>query len=294
MALLSNGYRGTLGATQFTGATIISNSFPGARIGNWHRTAAMRNFAAGEALSAAAGLVSFPSGNRHPNVWMMPQKPGALAARNSLVGEGEVSGADVWAVKLAEAAISGSGELTAFGGLIVQLIAAITGSGTVSNGDLKAFLQAVASIGGSGAAGGTITAFGELVAALSASGTAGGSTLSGLGELSADLVVTGSGLTTANVGQAVWDAIASANNSPGTMGEKLNDAGSASNPWTEIIESGYSAAEILRIVAAVLAGKVSGAGTGTETFVGIDGTTDRVVSTVDNDGNRTAVVLDGS
>lgn len=88
--------------------------------------------------------------------------------------------------------------------------------------------------------------------------------------------------------------MAAANNVTGTMGEKLNDAGSGSNPWTEVIESGFTAAEILRILAAVLAGKVSGAGLGTETFVGIDGTTDRVVSTVDSNGNRTSVTLDGS
>lgn len=48
----------------------------------------------------------------------------------------------------------------------------------------------------------------------------------------------------------------------------------------------------LRYIAAVLAGKVSGAGTGTETFVGLDGTTERVEVTVDEDGNRSGVEYD--
>jgi hypothetical protein len=133
-----------------------------------------------------------------------------------------------------------------------------------------------------------------MIAAITGSGTAAGSTLTGTGELDADITVTGTGLSTANVGQAVWSALAASNNVANTMGEKLNDAGSASNPWTEVIESGYTAAEILRILAAVMAGEVSGGGSGVETFKGLDGSTDRVISTVDDDGNRTSVVVDGA
>lgn len=103
-----------------------------------------------------------------------------------------------------------------------------------------------------------------------------------------------SGVTVDNVVAGVWGALASENDITGSMGEKLNDAGSASNPWTEVIESGLTAAEVLRIVASVLAGKVSGGGTGTETFVGLDGTTDRVVSVNDASGNRTSVTIDGA
>jgi hypothetical protein len=63
--------------------------------------------------------------------------------------------------------------------------------------------------------------------------------------------------------------------------------------WAKTIET-MTAEEMIRVMAAVLAGKVSGAGTGTETFKGIDGTTNRVVSTVDVDGNRTAITLNGA
>ena len=47
-------------------------------------------------------------------------------------------------------------------------------------------------------------------------------------------------------------------------------------------------------MASALAGKVSGAGSGIETFKGLDGATNRIVSTVDVNGNRTAVAADGS
>jgi hypothetical protein len=78
------------------------------------------------------------------------------------------------------------------------------------------------------------------------------------------------------------------------MGEKLNDAGSGSNPWTEVIEGTYTAAELLRIMAAALAGELSGAATTTITILGVDEATDRIVATVDSDGNRTALTLDGT
>lgn len=46
----------------------------------------------------------------------------------------------------------------------------------------------------------------------------------------------------------------------------------------------------LKIIAAVVAGKVTGAGTTTNTFLGLDGSTTRVTSTVDSSGNRSAEV----
>lgn len=48
--------------------------------------------------------------------------------------------------------------------------------------------------------------------------------------------------------------------------------------------------EAMRIVAALVAGKVSGAGTSTEIFVGLDGLTTRATVTADASGNRSEVV----
>ena len=291
MALLQNGYREIIGGVYQTfGATVENNAVASARLANFARTGATRNITAGEGITS--GLVSLPSGNRHPSAWMMPQKAGALAARNSLAGTGDVSDADVWAVKLAEAAITGSGELTATGSLIVQLVAAVTGSGEVSSADIKAFLQLAAALSGSGAAAGEATGLGALLAALTGASSM-SPTLTGTGALDADIVVTGTGLTTANVGEAVWSALAVANNSPGTMGEKLNDAGSASNPWTEVIESGYTAAEILRLIAAAAQGDATDLKNGAPVFKSIDGGTDRIVGTVVC-GVRTITARDAS
>jgi hypothetical protein len=55
------------------------------------------------------------------------------------------------------------------------------------------------------------------------------------------------------------------------------------------VESGKTLRQSLRIMASVVAGKISGAGTGTETFRSLDDSGDRAVVTVDASGNRTAV-----
>ncbi len=58
---------------------------------------------------------------------------------------------------------------------------------------------------------------------------------------------------------------------------------------TNGIETGMTVRQATRIMAAVLAGKVSGAGSGTENFTGLDGSTLRVQVTADAAGNRTSV-----
>jgi hypothetical protein len=59
-----------------------------------------------------------------------------------------------------------------------------------------------------------------------------------------------------------------------------------------VVEGTITLAESMRLMNAVLAGKVSGAGTGTETFRDLADSKPRVVATVDADGNRTVVIRD--
>lgn len=246
-----------------------------------------------DGADTSRNLSAFNHGYNPPYSWGLPTNDGGLASTLQIVGTGTIGGTAL-AVKLAEAALSGSGSLAAVGSLIVQAIAALSGSGGLSSADLKAFLQAVASISGSGGiSSASATGLGALVCALTGLGTV-SPTLTGTGELTADLVVTGTGLTTSNVGNAVWAALAAANNSAGTMGEKLNDAGSASNPWTEVIESGYTATEVMKILLAVAAGKSSGGGTTNIKFRDVADTLDRIDATVDSSGNRTAITLDAT
>ena len=234
-----------------------------------------------------AGL---PGGYRPPYTWVLPQQSGALASRNIITGTGSITATGAMG-KNAVAALEGSGDLTATGALIVSAVAALTGSGSAT-GSIVAILNAVAAISGSGTVAATIDALAWATAGLTGSGTL-AATRYATGNMTADIQPF-TELSPEALASAVWAAVASDNNDTGTMGEKLNDAGSASNPWTEVIEGSYTAAELLRIMSAALAGELSGAGTTTITIKGVDGTTDRITATVTSAGNRSAVTLDGA
>lgn len=61
--------------------------------------------------------------------------------------------------------------------------------------------------------------------------------------------------------------------------------------WSDdaVVVDGVSLTSALQYIAASTAGKVSGAGTGTEVFKGLDGLTTRLTIIVDANGNRTTV-----
>jgi len=84
--------------------------------------------------------------------------------------------------------------------------------------------------------------------------------------MSADLTLASGGTLTA---QAVADAV-----------------------WAQAIEAGLSADDVLRLIAAASAGKLSGAATTTIRIRDLADTTDRIVATVDSSGNRSAITLD--
>jgi len=57
---------------------------------------------------------------------------------------------------------------------------------------------------------------------------------------------------------------------------------------------GYSLEETLKLCLSALAGKVSGAGTTTITIRSADDSADRIVATVDTDGNRSSITLNAN
>lgn len=61
---------------------------------------------------------------------------------------------------------------------------------------------------------------------------------------------------------------------------------------TRVIEDGHTNDDLMRLMASVLLGKLTGAGTGIEKFRDLADTKDRVTAYVDNSGNRLTVQLD--
>lgn len=252
---------------------------------------------------------------------------------STLAGSGNFSGAITGSLN-AVATLLGQGDLTAALGALYGIEANLNGSSSLT-GQMIAALAAQASLSGSGTLVSNITGSLGAIASLSGTGSLNGSivgvwsmstTLAGSGGLSADLRaianmvsnLTGVGTfvssaasignmeATINIGvsdplspeslaAAVWNALAASFDAAGTMGEKINDAGSASNPWTEVIEGTYTAGELLRLLTAVAAGKSTivdlGGGLATVTFRDVNDIEDRVIADMTN-SERTTVTLD--
>ena len=75
-------------------------------------------------------------------------------------------------------------------------------------------------------------------------------------------------------------------------GFSLSDAG-VDSILDEVVEGTYTLRQVLRIGLAVLAGKTSGGGSTTAHIRDVADGKDRILATVDSNGNRTAVTLDG-
>ena len=64
--------------------------------------------------------------------------------------------------------------------------------------------------------------------------------------------------------------------------------------WARVIDSGYTAEEVMKLIASATAAKLSGADTATISIRDLGDTKDRIIATTDASGNRTAVVHDVS
>ncbi len=64
--------------------------------------------------------------------------------------------------------------------------------------------------------------------------------------------------------------------------------------WAYVCEGAYTALNLIRVIAAACGGKASGLATTTAVYRAADDSKDRITATVDANGNRSAVTLDGS
>lgn len=207
---------------------------------------------------------AIPNGRNHPRAILMAVRAGGMATHNNIVGAGRLS-ADAVPARNATATLSGAGDLSGAGQLIVSMAASLSGSGTISQAQLQAFLQLSASLSGSGDLTADINAIGHMAAELAGVGDI-DAVATATGSMSASITAAGSALTTANVGNAVLDA--------------LNG-----------VEDDWTLRQALRIILAALGGKVSISGS-TVTFRDVNDTTDRITATTDENGQRTVVTLD--
>lgn len=235
---------------------------PGNERNDYGRPGSIRNFAMGEAaVSGVSSRASIPSGYRHPYSWMLANKSGAL--KSFLESQGSATASIAMAAGVNIVATSdGTATATAIGQLVVSGVGTSNGVATVSG-------NIVAALGASGTSEGVATVSGAVNALAWANAT-----------VTSTATVSGTIFAT---GELVGSIAPAVDLEAASFSTYLLD--------TELVETGLTVRETLRIAISALGGKVSISGN-TVTFRDVNDTVDRITATTDSNGQRTAVTLD--
>lgn len=183
--------------------------------------------------------MSIPAeGYRPPYALVLAPKEGGMSTY--FFGTGTATATGVSGL-FGTADLAGVGTISnAAAGLIVEMVSTIAGLGGLT-ASVIGQLEASATLAGSGTLTGAQSALAGMVAALTGTGLLSDAQQQALGEMTANIYVNQSEATVQQIVDAVWNAIAAEYNLTGTMGEALNGAGGAGNPWITDL-SGYNTA----------------------------------------------------
>lgn len=215
--------------------------------GKWDSYRQFEKFIMPDMAAAVLQTVADPPGHYLPAVYHPPIIVGEMSMRTD--GAGDLTG-DLYPSRNMSIDLTGAGTLTANAALAIAMLCAMTGAGDLAAA-IEGRLNMSIDMEGAGDLAASLSALGNMAIALSGSGDL-EATIAAYGNMAIDIVVTGTGLTTANVADAVW---------------------------AKVIEAGFTAEEVLRLIAAVTAGDASGLESGSPTFQGIDESTTRVAGT---------------
>lgn len=233
MALLGNYSVILANPATFIGGTLVSNCRNA-----FGMTGQLRSRYYPEVVEGLPLTTALMEGYLHPNAWMMPYEIGSMTISN-LNGVGNLTTSGVTGLE-ATVTMSGSGVLSATGGLLAGLEVSLSGTGDLV-GIGGGLLEAIVDMAGSGTLVGVIGATAGLTVTMPGVGTLTASP-QGTGEMVLEIYVNQSQATVDEIVAAVWSALATEYNVSGTMGNKLNGAGSAGDPWTTDLSS-YNTAD---------------------------------------------------
>lgn len=228
---------------------------------NFNLSGPTRNRFTADALDP---ITSHPLGTAPGNALVIAQKDGGIGSRNNISGLASIAALGAMGINI-EATADGAATLAAVGQLVVSAVATINGSATVS-ATILAALAASATLSGQGSLTASANALGWAIAAIQ--GTASSSfTPYATGELAALIEV---GAATELTAAAIADEILD----------------------QQMVETGLTVRETLRLCAAALAGKVSISGNTVTIRNAVADDTDRIAATTTTEGERTAITYD--
>lgn len=235
MGILQNGYRHNL-TGKIYGSTNVDGWHPAVGVYQGHRAAANRNIFAGEAITD--DLVSVPSGNRPPQVWIMARKSGGMSSHS------EARGTTTATLSLASGInLSGLSEGVADALATLQLVVSMQGT---SAGSCTVTGNILAALGMSGSAAGVATHSATINALAWGVGTAAGTSTATLTSYATGRLVgttEESGLTVAGITNSVWNALLSNYTVSGSAGNTLSLAGSGGVDYNTLAAAILTAAQ---------------------------------------------------
>lgn len=203
---------------------------------NWNAPGASRNRYYGENwLAGTADRFGVPSAYAAPYAWNLPPKSGGIGCNTGISGSGAFTGSGALGMNM-ELTIAGFGEISSLNmGLIVNAVMTIAGVGGLT-ASMTGALNGAMTMAGEGNMTGALGALANMVMEVNSTGsmTAG---ITAKGNMTLDIYVNQSTATVNELVAGVWNALASDFNESGTMGQKLNGAGSAGDPWTTDLDS---------------------------------------------------------
>jgi hypothetical protein len=259
-----------------------------------HRGAqGMETFESGRAsrrnvyVGGIAGSSAVPNGAQPGSAILTAETSGGIAAYTTVSGNGTIGGQGALGLAI-QAALTGLGTISGAGSKIIQAAADLAGAGTLT-AEARATLALEASLAGLGTLTGVASSLQILAASAALTGQGSiDATWSALAGLIASLQGTG--------------AIGAVPYAPGSLAanitslDPLSPGALADRVWNgTAIEGSFTAAQLLKLVSAVLAGKTSivdlGGGNATVTFRDVNDLRNRLVASMTG-SQRTTVTKD--
>lgn len=215
---------------------------------NFGTTGALRNFAWPDMSTNVLEIMSIPSGYGNKG-WLMPITAGGMSSHNEIESTFTFTASGNYGRNIDSSITFDITIGTAQLGLIVGGQVSIPFSVVISQAALGGTQNMAASlVGPTFVVNPSISAESGLAATCAFSFTANGSTLKAVGSLSAEISSQGSAVTPQSVAAEVWNSVAAVFNTAGTMGNKMNSAASAGDPWTTSLPGAYGAGSAGQII----------------------------------------------
>jgi hypothetical protein len=187
---------------------------------NWNERGALMNIFTAPAASKKDGI---PSGMRHPQVWLLPIKPGGLASRFNIEGISDLAGNLAGGVG-GTANLAGVGQISTADATLLGFLAAVMVGQSDTVMSVSGLGRALAGVAGSGGLSGAITSVLNVVADLAGTSLVGAdavatlvavAALQGVGQcaafiagaIAADAALVGGGVISTAVINAVTQAV---------------------------------------------------------------------------------------